>query len=110
MASAKFIFIYITCPKATVAHKIAKAAVESRVAACANIIPQMQSLYRWEGRIVTDREVVLILKTSRRLFKAVERLVKKLHPYECPCIAALPVTAANSNYSQWLGAQVFDRD
>ncbi len=109
MARSKFIFVYITCPKKAVAEKIAKEAVQRKLAACANILPNMQSVYRWQGRVVLDKEIVLILKTRNSLFKGLESLVKRMHPYECPCIVALSVTKGSREYLGWLEAQVFDQ-
>lgn len=98
----KFIFIYVTCPSLKVAKQIANKAIENKTAACANILPAMQSIYRWQGRTHTDREVVLILKTTTNKFKANEKLIKATHPYECPCIVALPVAQGSKKYLEWL--------
>src|SRR4051812_33650845 len=96
------IFVYITASTDTLAQKIAKAVVSERLAACANVIPGMKSLYRWEGKIEQRDEVVLILKTQEKLFSAVEARVKALHNDEAPCIVALPVAAGNANFLQWI--------
>ena len=104
-APANFVFIYVTCPTLTIAKKIANQLVEDRRVACANILPEMQSIYRWEGRLHLDREVVLILKTRKSLFGAVERAIKKMHPYKVPCIVALPLVRGERGYLKWLKAE-----
>ena len=96
------IFVYVTVPTETLAQKIAGAVVTERLAACANIIPGMKSLYRWQGKIEQRDEVVLVLKTQDKLFQAVEARVKTLHSDETPCIVALPLTAGNADFIQWI--------
>jgi periplasmic divalent cation tolerance protein len=102
------VFVYVTCPKLSVAEKLATVLIEERLAACANILPQMISQYRWQGRVVREKEVVLILKTKAALFRRLERRTKELHPYECPCIVALPITKGHAPYLRWLAEQVSD--
>jgi periplasmic divalent cation tolerance protein len=99
------IFIYVTVPSDTLAQKIASALITERLAACANIIPGMKSLYRWEGKIKQRVEIVLILKTQAQLFGAAEALIKALHSDKTPCIVALPVDAGNADYLKWIEAE-----
>ena len=101
----KFILVYVTCPNVAVAKKIATHTVKNRLAACANILPQMHSVYSWKGKVESAREVVLILKTRATSFKKVEKAVLSLHPYECPCIVAIPITHSFSGYTAWLQAE-----
>ena len=96
------IFVYVTAPSYTLAHNIAETVVSERLAACANIIPGMKSLYRWQGKIEQRDEVVLILKTQENLFSALEARVKALHSDETPCIVALPITTGNKSFLQWI--------
>jgi periplasmic divalent cation tolerance protein len=99
------IFIYVTVPSQDEAQKIAEAVVTDRLAACANIIPGMKSVYRWEGKIQQSDEVIVIFKTIESLFTVVEARVKKLHSYKTPCIAALPVTNINAEFKAWVAAE-----
>lgn len=99
------IFIYVTTPSAAEARTIAEAVVADRLAACANIIPGMQSIYHWEGKIEEAQETVVIFKTRASLFQAVEARVKELHKYTTPCIVALPLTAGSQPYLDWLMAE-----
>jgi periplasmic divalent cation tolerance protein len=97
-----FQFIYITVATPEDARKIAAAVVEERLAACANIIPGMTSVYRWQGKTEEGNETVLILKTRADLFPAVEKRVRELHGYSVPCIVALPVAAGHAPFLRWI--------
>jgi len=99
------VFIYITAPSEAEARKIAEAVVTDRLAACANIIPGMKSIYHWEGKIEEAQETVILLKTRASLFQAVEARVKELHKYTKPCIVALPLAAGSQPYLDWLMAE-----
>jgi periplasmic divalent cation tolerance protein len=95
------IVIYITCKNKAEAKKIGLYLVKKRLAACCNIFP-IESIYWWRGRIVKDREVVLIVKTLKKNFKKIEKEVKKLHSYTIPCIFSLNISQVYSKYLQWL--------
>jgi periplasmic divalent cation tolerance protein len=99
------IFIYITVPSETEAQKIAEAVVADRLAACANIVPGMKSIYHWEGKLEQGNETVLILKTRAELFQAVEERVRELHSYSTPCIVSLPLTNVSDGFMQWILAE-----
>ena len=98
-------FVYITASDEDEAGRIGRALVEARLAAGVNIIPGVRSLYRWRGDVHDDREVALIAKTRAALVEAVVAKVKELHSYECPCIVALPITAGNPDYLDWIEAE-----
>jgi periplasmic divalent cation tolerance protein len=100
-----FRFLYITTSKIEEARKIGSALVEARLAACANILSGMESIYWWRGEIVHDREVVLIVKTRAELVDKVIEQVKELHSYACPCVVALPILDGNPAYLSWLEAE-----
>jgi periplasmic divalent cation tolerance protein len=100
------IFTYITCPDTETAKKIATLAIKKRLAACANIIPQMESLYWWDGKIDSAKEVVLILKTKKTAFSELRLLITKEHPYEVPCILTFDITNGNQPYLNWLTQEV----
>ena len=76
--------------------------MEQELAACANIFPSIQSIYRASGELKSTSETVLLLKTTKEMFKAVEATVKGLHSYETPCIAAINVAYINDAYYNWL--------
>lgn len=96
------VFIYVTAPSEIEARKIADTVVADRLAACANIIPGMHSIYHWEGKIEEAQETVIIFKTRATLFQAVEARVKELHKFAKPCIVALPLAAGNQAYLDWI--------
>jgi periplasmic divalent cation tolerance protein len=98
------VMVYITTPDLDVARRIARALVEERLAACANILPGMESFYRWEGAVLNDQEVVLIAKTRSALLVPLTERVIALHPYEVPCVVALPVNQGHEPFLRWIDA------
>ena|SRR3989338_3247352 len=95
-------FVYITCTNKTEANKIGRTLVESRLAACVNIIDGMNSIYWWEGKIEEGKETVLIAKTKKSLVKKLIKKVKSLHRYDCPCIVSWPIAAGNPDFLKWV--------
>jgi periplasmic divalent cation tolerance protein len=96
------ISVYITTPSRDLAERIARTVVEEKLAACVNIFTGVHSIYRWKGRVESADEVILIAKTRRDLFDALEKRVKELHSYEVPCIVAWPIEAGHKPYLDWL--------
>jgi periplasmic divalent cation tolerance protein len=86
------------------AARLAEMLVGARLAACVQIMPEMESVYRWEGVVQREPEFLLLVKTTRTNFVELEREVRALHSYETPEIIALPVVAASAPYLQWLTA------
>jgi periplasmic divalent cation tolerance protein len=102
----EFVVVYVTVASADEGVRVARTLVEERLAACVNQLAGVRSLYRWEGRIEESREELLIIKTRRGLFSAVEKRVRELHSYDVPEIIALPILHGSSGYLQWLNEQV----
>jgi periplasmic divalent cation tolerance protein len=102
---SKFLSLYITAPSCQTAETIARILVEERLAACVNIIAGARSIYCWEGKVETANEVVLIAKGRSDLFKQIEKRVRELHSYECPCIVAWPIVAGHQPYLDWLAQE-----
>jgi periplasmic divalent cation tolerance protein len=94
--------IYITAKNKEEAEKIGKELVESRLAACVNIIDNIHSWYQWEGKIQEDDEAILIAKTKESLMPEFIEKVKSMHSYECPCIVSLPLLDGNQDYLAWV--------
>ena len=94
--------IYITTETEEEAKKIGRELVESRLVACANVLPGMTSVYRWEGQVQEGSETVLILKTQEKHVNDVVERVKSLHSYECPCIISLNITNGNKDFLNWI--------
>jgi periplasmic divalent cation tolerance protein len=98
------IIVLITAGSEEEAHKIAKLLVNERKAACVNILPRVDSLFWWEGKIDSARESLLLVKTKASLFPEVVELVKKAHSYEVPEVIALPIIVGSEDYLKWLDA------
>lgn len=94
--------VYVTVGGETEARDIGRALVETRLAACVNIHGPVQSLYRWDGAIQEDTEVVLIAKTRESLVPNLTQKVLALHSYDCPCIVAIPVSGGNPAFLNWV--------
>ena len=99
------IIIYITCKNKKEAKKIGLALIKKRLVACCIIFP-IESTYWWKGKIVNNREVILIVKTLKRNFQKVEKEVKKLHSYKVPCILEIPIDQSNPEYLNWLNKEI----
>jgi periplasmic divalent cation tolerance protein len=100
-----FIIILVTTSSEEEAKKIAFSLVEKRIAACVNIINDIESIYRWKGKILDEREVLILIKTRKRLYKSVEGEVRKLHSYEVPEIIALPIISGSKDYLYWIDSE-----
>jgi periplasmic divalent cation tolerance protein len=96
------IVVFITASREDEAARIARALVESRLAACVNIVKSVRSIYRWQGNIEDDAEVLMIVKTQKNLFDRLAKKVKDLHNYDVPEIIALPIVAGSEEYLRWL--------
>lgn len=96
------LLILCTCPDAESAGRIAHALVEERLAACVNRVPALTSVYRWQGEIHEDSEVLLLIKTRRELFESLRARLVALHPYDVPEVIALDITAGHAPYLEWL--------
>jgi periplasmic divalent cation tolerance protein len=98
------IVVLVTCASAKEARRIARALVEARLAACGNVLEApVRSIYRWKGKIESAKECLLIIKTTRRRFAALEKMVKRLHSYDVPEIIAVPIAAGSADYLKWIG-------
>ena len=100
-----FIMFYITNPNRAVAKKVATRLLNKKLIACANVLPIADSMYRWKGRVKNTQEWALIAKTSSKKANAVEAEIRKIHPYEIPCIIKLSAKANNA-FEQWLKGEL----
>ena len=98
-------FVYVTAGDAAEALRIGRAVVEERLAACANVLAGMRSVYWWQGAVEEAGEAVLILKTTDDRLGALIDRVRDLHSYDCPCIEALPVIAGNQGFLDWVASE-----
>jgi periplasmic divalent cation tolerance protein len=100
------IVVLVTCPNRAAAERLARSVVEEGLAACVNVVPGLTSVYRWQGEVCQDREVLLILKTRRAVFSALARRIKSLHPYTVPEVIGIPVTMGAADYVAWVESSV----
>jgi len=101
------IVVLVTCASAKEARRIARALVEVRLAACGNVLEaSVRSIYRWKGKVESAKECLLIIKTTRRRFAALEKMVKRLHSYDVPEIIAVPIAAGAQAYLNWIDESV----
>ncbi len=98
------IVVLMTAADPDEAHRLADLLVQKRLAACVQVLPGMESVYRWQGNIERQQEVLLIAKTNLVKFEELEREVRAVHSYETPEIVALPVSAGSKPYLDWLEA------
>ena len=98
---SKLLLVRITCPSRRVAEDIADAALEARLAACANLEGPVTSSYRWKGVIEQSFEFILWLKAPEANWAKIDDLVRRLHPYDVPAIVAMPLTHVSSAYEAW---------
>lgn len=103
------VFAYITVGSKQEADNIARTLVEERLAACANMIDGMRSIYRWQGKVEEAVEIVVIAKTREDLLQPLTDRVRALHPYECPCVVGLPVPGGNPDYLEWIASETRGR-
>ena len=94
--------IYVTTGSRKEALDIGRALVESRLAACANVIDNVTSIFRWQGEIEEESEAVLILKTRRALVDEATAKIKDLHSYDCPCVLSYAITGGNPDFREWI--------
>jgi periplasmic divalent cation tolerance protein len=99
---SEYIIVLITAPNEEDAAKIGRTLVEEKLAACANIIQSIRSIYRWQGRIEDEQETLVIAKTRNELFDRLKEKVIALHPYSVPEIIALPIVAGSESYLNWI--------
>lgn len=95
-------FVYVTCASVEQAEQLGEAAVAEKLAACANILPAMRSIYFWQGELQRDQETVLLLKTSEARLSALRQRLAALHSYDNPCIVDWPLADGAPAYLQWV--------
>jgi len=98
--------VLVTAPDLNTARKLAKTALEKRLAACANLIPGLESHYWWQGKLTKDSEVLLLFKTTNSRLNALEKLIVSEHPYDTPEFIAIPLSGGNKRYLDWVVSSV----
>ncbi len=98
-------WVYVTAENDAEAGRMARTVVEERLAACANLLGGIKSVYWWDGKLCEGEEVALVLKTTEaRKAELIER-IKELHSYDCPCVVCLPVAGGNPDFLKWIATE-----
>lgn len=106
MNEYNYLVVYCSCPDEACAGRLADALVEERLAACVTRLPGATSVYRWEGSVHRDPEVLLIIKTTAGRLANLTARIEALHPYEVPEVIAVPVAGGSERYLSWVGQTV----
>jgi periplasmic divalent cation tolerance protein len=99
------IVLFCSCANEEEARRIAEGLVESRLAACVNLLSGIQSIYRWEDQVETAREVLLLIKSNAERWEELRARITELHSYDTPEIIAVPITAGSEKYLNWIGRE-----
>jgi periplasmic divalent cation tolerance protein len=100
------VLVYVTTSGMDEARRIASALLVHRLIACANILPKMESVYRWNGKVQQDAEVVLMMKSVRGRVADINERVNELHSYDLPCVVALPLVEGSRAFLDWIRSEV----
>ncbi len=104
--ASEFLLVFTTFPDLATARQIGTRLVEEQVAACVNLLPGGESIFRWQGIVESSAEVPARIKTTRASYPALEAALIRLHPYDVPGIVAVPLAAGSPDYLRWIGENV----
>jgi periplasmic divalent cation tolerance protein len=104
-----FVVVLCTCPDEHTAQRIASALVNERLAACVNVLPGIRSIFRWEGRVESSTEALLVIKSRGDAYPDLEARILELHPYELPEVVAVAITGGAVRYLDWIAEAVENR-
>jgi periplasmic divalent cation tolerance protein len=105
MSDAQVLMVMSNAPDKASAHALARALVETKLAACVTILPGVQSVYRWQGQIEQADEVTLLIKSTRQHYAQLQQTLISAHPYDVPELIAWPITEGYAPYLQWVAAE-----
>lgn len=105
MSDAQILIVMSNAPDTATAQALARALVEAKLAACVNILPAVQSIYRWQGDIQQADEVTLLIKTTRQHYPQLQQALVAAHPYDLPEVVAWPLSAGYAPYLQWVATE-----
>lgn len=106
MIATDTLVVLVTAPSAEEGHAMARSLVAEHLAACVNVVPGVRSIFFWEGHLQEEPEALLVVKTRRECYEALQRRILELHAYSVPEVLALPVTAGSPAYLAWVGETV----
>lgn len=98
--------VLCTCPNQECAKAIASHLIKNKLAACVNIVTNITSFYEWEGKLVEENEIQLLIKTKANMFNQLNEQISQIHPYDVPEIIALDITQGNTTYLQWINEAI----
>jgi periplasmic divalent cation tolerance protein len=101
-SAARFAIVLVTAPDSKTARMLARAALQARLVACANLVPGIESHYWWQGKIENSAEILILFKTQKSRLGALEKLILEKHPYDTPEILALPLGSGTGKYLDWI--------
>jgi periplasmic divalent cation tolerance protein len=110
LSAMRYVLLYVTTGSREEALTIGRAIVQERLAACANLLPAMTSIYHWQGAIEQSDEAVLLLKTRADLADRATQRIVTLHSYECPCVVSFPIEGGNPPYLRWISDETSGSD
>lgn len=96
------IVVFVTTSSEEEAARISRSLVEAGLVACANVLPRVRSIFRWEGKVTEEQESLIVLKTRSGLMKQLEKAIKKMHSYSVPEIIAIPIAQGSAEYLSWI--------
>lgn len=106
MESSPYIVLFITTATAEEAQRISRVLLEQKKVACVNIVPRVNSLFWWQGKLDSAEESLLIVKTKASLLSEIVPVVKEIHSYDIPELIALPIIGGNQDYLEWIQKEV----
>ena len=101
-SAASFAIVLVTTPDINTARALAKSALQAQLAACANLLPKIESHYWWQGKIESSKEVLILFKAQKTKLPALEKLILATHPYDTPEFLVLPLSAGSQKYLDWV--------
>ncbi len=101
-----YLLLLTTCPNETTAQQLAHNLVKNELVACINLLPQVRSIFKWQGQVVEENEILLLMKTRQECYTAVEAMLQAQHPYEIPELIALSIEQGLPDYLQWIDKTV----
>lgn len=104
-AQGSEVVVFVTASSTEEAEKLGRMIVESRLAACANLVSGVRSIFRWDNKISVENECLMIMKTTRQRYPELESVIRQHHSYEVPEIIALPVVAGSVSYLDWIWSE-----
>lgn len=110
IAMTQTVLLYTTFPSQEVALKIAHMLIAQRLAACANLLPSITSVYAWQNSIEQTNEVAMLVKTTMSQVDAAQRAIVSAHPYDCPCVLQLPIAGGHPDFLSWITTQTQQAD